>query len=60
MLGGNRLLEFDHLIERTNPATERLLDPVQLLARLDAMASGLAEAELPSCNLLLTSSATIS
>ncbi len=53
VLGGNRLRREGTLLERTNPARERLMEPgfvVDLLAR---MAQGTAENELCSCNLLL-------
>lgn len=53
VLGGNRLLQDGHLLERENPATKDLLNPAHVLSILEDMAEGRAANELPSCNLLL-------
>lgn len=53
VLGGNRLRRAGVLLERVNPADERLRDPEHVVAILGRMAAGTAENELPSCNLLL-------
>ena len=53
VIGGNRLRQRGVLLERTNSATPDLLRADHVLSRLARMAQGDAEAELPSCNLLL-------
>jgi glycosyltransferase involved in cell wall biosynthesis len=53
VLGGNRLRRKGTLLERTNPAHERLRDPGFVVDLLASMAEGTAENELCSCNLLL-------
>jgi glycosyltransferase involved in cell wall biosynthesis len=53
VLGGNRLRSGAALLGRTNPASERLLEPGYVLDLLERMAEGCAENELCSCNLVL-------
>lgn len=50
-LAGNTLESDGLVLNRTNPADESLLTQEGVLARLEGMAAGLPEAELPSCNL---------
>jgi glycosyltransferase involved in cell wall biosynthesis len=53
VVGGNRLRRGGALLERSNPATERLLDAGFVVRLLERMAEGVSENELPSCNLVL-------
>jgi glycosyltransferase involved in cell wall biosynthesis len=53
VLGGNRLRSGGALLGRTNPASERLLEPGYVLDLLERMAEGCAGNELCSCNLVL-------
>lgn len=53
VLGGNRVYGRDGRFLRENRAGDHLLDPLLVQELLDRMASGVAENELPSCNLLL-------
>ncbi|MBE7491692.1 MAG: glycosyltransferase family 2 protein [Planctomycetes bacterium] len=53
VLGGNRLFRDGRLTAQTNNATSELLDAQFVVKRLEQMAEGTAENELPSCNLLL-------
>lgn len=53
VLGGNRLRRDGALLERTNPASGRLLEPGYVVDLLERMAKGTAENELCSCNLVL-------
>lgn len=53
VLGGNRLRRDGVVLPRTNPASERLLQPGYLVRLLERMAEGTAENELCSCNLVL-------
>ena len=53
VLGGNRLRRDGILLQGSNFAAPELLDRANIISRLDGMARGLPEAELPSCNLLL-------
>jgi glycosyltransferase involved in cell wall biosynthesis len=53
VLGGNRLRRDGALLGRTNPASERLLEPRYVVDLLERMAEGSAENELCSCNLVL-------
>ncbi|MFP4145078.1 MAG: glycosyltransferase family A protein [Phycisphaeraceae bacterium] len=53
VLGGNGLRQGGRILARDNAASEELLRPEFVLARLKAMAKGTAENEIPSCNLLL-------
>jgi glycosyltransferase involved in cell wall biosynthesis len=53
VLGGNRLVREGKLLGRENTATEALLRASTVLSILQAMSEGVAENELPSCNLLL-------
>ena len=48
---GNRLVEGGSLLNRVNKATPDLANPTYVLDRLQSMANGESEAELPSCNL---------
>jgi len=57
VLGGNRLRLDGKLLQRTNTASLDLLHPEFVLSRLERMARGESEAELPSCNLLLATHA---
>ena len=50
-LAGNRLVEGGSLLNRVNMATSDLTNPTHVLDRLQSMANGESEAELPSCNL---------
>lgn len=50
-LAGNRLVEEGSLLNRVNKATLDLSNPTYVLDRLQSMANGESEAELPSCNL---------
>lgn len=53
ILGGNRLRQDGIVLEKTNPATERLLEQGYVLDLLRQMAAGTARSELCSCNLVL-------
>lgn len=53
VLGGNRVFSRDGRFLRENRVSLELLGRSRLLDLLDRMASGTAENELPSCNLLL-------
>lgn len=53
VLGGNRLVLNDQVIDKENPATQELMDGQSVLSILIDMAAGTARNELPSCNLLL-------
>jgi glycosyltransferase involved in cell wall biosynthesis len=53
VLGGNRLRREGTVLERTNPARDRLMEPGFVVNLLERMAQGTAENELCSCNLLL-------
>jgi hypothetical protein len=53
VLGGNGVYGRDGRFLRENRAGNHLLDPLRVVDLLDRMASGVAENELPSCNLLL-------
>lgn len=55
VLAGNYLRQDGMILDRVNRATKRLLEPEYVLERLDKMAKGDPEAELPSCNTFLTS-----
>jgi hypothetical protein len=57
VIGGNRLRKCGDLLARGNPATPDLLRADHVQSRLARMAQGDAEAELPSCNLLLATHA---
>lgn len=59
VLGGNRVLSRDGRLLRENRVDERLFDPLQLTDLLDRMASGVAENELPSCNLVVAAHRSI-
>lgn len=53
VLGGNRLVANDEILEKFNPATDKLLGAPYVLDILKQMAEGSAPNELPSCNLVL-------
>lgn len=53
VLGGNRLMFNNQMIEKENPAIPELLNGQFILSILKKMADGTALNELPSCNLLL-------
>ena len=57
VLGGNGLMAHGVRLERTNPAMPDLLRADYVLSRLVGMANGDADAELPSCNLMLATHA---
>lgn len=57
VLGGNRLLAAGQLLPKTNPARQELLNRDYVLELLARMAAGVAENELPSCNLVLAAGA---
>ncbi len=59
VLGGNRVFDRDGRFQRENRAGDHLLDSSQLLDLLDRMASGVAENELPSCNLVVAAHRSI-
>lgn len=59
VLGGNRVLDQDGRCLRENSAAAWLLDRELVTQRLREMAAGTAENELPSCNLLVRTTARI-
>ena len=54
LVAGNYLRLGGKIIDRVNRATPKLADTTYLLNRLKQMSEGIAEAELPSCNLFMT------
>lgn len=54
VLAGNYLRLNDEVISRVNRATKDLLDYDYLINRLRDMSNGIAEAELPSCNVFMS------
>ncbi len=54
VLAGNYLRLEDKVISRVNRATKDLLDHNYLINRLKNMSNGIAEAELPSCNVFMS------
>ena len=53
-MAGNYLRLDGKIIDRVNIATPKLADTPYLLNRLKQMSEGIAEAELPSCNVFMT------
>ena len=53
VLGGNRLRLGGAMLDRCNAALPELMLSSYVLSRLERMADGDAEAELPSCNLVI-------
>ena len=53
-MAGNYLRLGGKIIDRVNIATPKLANAPYLLNRLKRMSEGIAEAELPSCNLFMT------
>lgn len=53
-VAGNYLRLDGKIIDRVNIATPKLADMTYLLNRLKQMSEGIAEAELPSCNVFMT------
>jgi hypothetical protein len=53
-VAGNYLRLDGKIIDRVNIATPKLADATYLLSRLKQMSEGIAEAELPSCNVFMT------
>lgn len=54
LVAGNYLRLDGKIIDRVNIATPKLADATYLLNRLKQMSEGIAEAELPSCNVFMT------
>lgn len=54
ILAGNYLRLNEEVISRVNRATKDLLDSDCLINRLRDMSNGIAEAELPSCNVFMS------
>ena len=54
LVAGNYLRLDGKIIDRVNTATPKLADMIYLLNRLKQMSEGIAEAELPSCNVFMT------
>jgi glycosyltransferase involved in cell wall biosynthesis len=54
VLAGNYLRLNNKVISRVNRATKDLLDSDYLINRLRDMSNGIAEAELPSCNVFMS------
>ena len=54
LVAGNYLRLDGKIIDRVNIATPKLADTTYLLNRLKQMSEGIAEAELPSCNVFMT------
>ena len=54
LVAGNYLRLDEKIIDRVNIATPKLADATYLLSRLKQMSEGIAEAELPSCNVFMT------
>ena len=54
LVAGNYLRLDGKIIDRVNRATPKLADTTYLLNRLKQMSEGIAEAELPSCNVFMT------
>ena len=60
VLAGNYLRQDGAILDRINRASKNLLEPEYVLERLEKMAKGVPEAELPSCNTFLTSKSLLS
>jgi glycosyltransferase, family 2 len=54
LVAGNYLRLDGKIIDRVNIATSKLTNKTHLLSRLKKMSKGIAEAELPSCNVFMT------
>ena len=54
LVAGNYLRLDGKIIDRVNIATSKLTNKAHLLSRLKNMSKGIAEAELPSCNVFMT------
>ena len=54
LVAGNYLRLDGKIIDRVNIATSKLTNKAYLLSRLKKMSKGIAEAELPSCNVFMT------
>ncbi|EHL89394.1 hypothetical protein HMPREF1019_01581 [Campylobacter sp. 10_1_50] len=54
LVAGNYLRLDGKIIDRVNIATSKLTNKAYLLNRLKKMSKGIAEAELPSCNVFMT------
>ncbi len=54
LVAGNHLRLDGKIIGRVNIATSKLTNKAYLLSRLKKMSKGIAEAELPSCNVFMT------
>lgn len=54
LVAGNYLRLDGKIIDRVNIATSKLTNKAHLLSRLKKMSKGIAEAELPSCNVFMT------
>ncbi|MBO4587816.1 MAG: glycosyltransferase [Bacteroidales bacterium] len=59
VIGANGYRVNGKLIDKKNADNERLIDPEYLKSRIDRMALGITEAELPSCNTFFKPEATI-
>ena len=55
LVAGNHLRLDGKVIDRVNIATPKLANTTYLLNRLKQMSEGIAEAELPSCNVFMAS-----